>query len=236
MSSKLKSIIFAACVALVCSILLTSASQGLRPLRERNMLVDRQTNILKSVGLVDETAGITGDEIETLYNSNIKSVWVNSEGILVSEKQRNPADLPIYLYRDGDRIDAYIIPINTRGLWGEIQGYMALEKDGSTIKGFTVYKHAETPGLGAEIEQSWFRKNFVGKKIVDTGGAFASISIAKGRVSEAVPSEQQLNYVDGISGATLTGKYLSEGFREILGKYEQVSVRFRKNRIRLPDQ
>lgn len=234
MSDKLKSILFAAIVAFVCSVMLTSASLGLKPFRERNMILDRQSNILKSVGLIDETARVTPDKIEELYKANIKSVWVNASGTLVTEKERSPKDLPIYLFQDKGQINAYIIPINTRGLWGEIQGYMALEKDGSTIKGFTVYKHVETPGLGAEIEQNWFRKNFIGKKIVSVSGEFASISIAKGKVSEVIPDDQQMNFVDGISGATLTGKYLSEGFREILGKYEQVSIKFRKNRIRVP--
>jgi Na+-transporting NADH:ubiquinone oxidoreductase subunit C len=111
-------------------------------------------------------------------------------------------------------------------------GYLAIESDGSTISGFTVYKHAETPGLGGEIEKDWFQKNFVGKKIVDQNGDFVSVSIAKGKVSDSIPKEQQANFVDGISGATLTGKYLSAGVKQILEDYEPVSIRFRKNRMK----
>ena len=110
-------------------------------------------------------------------------------------------------------------------------GYLAIQDDGSTISGFTVYKHSETPGLGGEIEKNWFQKNFIGKKIVDQAGDFVSISVAKGKVADRITKDQQSNFVDGISGATLTGKYLTAGVKEILKSYEPVSIRFRKNQV-----
>ena len=112
--------------------------------------------------------------------------------------------LHLYLYREKEKLKAYIIPIESRGLWGKIKGYMALENDGTTVAGFTVYSHSETPGLGGEIEKAWFQKNFIGKKIYNSEGNFVSIAIAKGHVSN-LPQAQQSHYVDGISGATLTG-------------------------------
>ena len=72
-------------------------------------------------------------------------------------------------------------------------------------------------------------KNFSGKKIVDRQGDFVSVTIAKGKVENAVPQSRQPNYVDGISGATLTGKFLSQGLKDILLEYEPVSVEFRHN-------
>ena len=104
-----------------------------------------------------------------------------------------------------------------------------MDADGSTVRGFTVYQHQETPGLGGEIEKKWFQKNFQGKKIVNEQGEFVSVSVAKGQVEEVVPSGKKEHYVDGISGATMTGKFLSEGLADILAVYEPVSVRFRKN-------
>ena len=58
-------------------------------------------------------------------------------------------------------------------------------------------------------------------------GDFVSISIAKGLLPESFPREKRPNYVDGISGATLTGKYLSAGLKNILQAYEPVSIKFR---------
>ena len=97
------------------------------------------------------------------------------------------------------------------------------------MAGFTVYKHSETPGLGGEIEKRWFQKNWIGKRIVDQAGEFVSVGIAKGKVEVTVPEQQRPHYVDGISGATLTGNYLTAGIREILEKYEPVSIKFRSN-------
>jgi len=116
-------------------------------------------------------------------------------------------------------------------LWGRILGYMAIRKDGTTIAGFTVYKHSETPGLGGEIEKEWFQRNFTGKRIADQNGEFVSIAIAKGTVAQTVSKEKQHNWVDGISGATLTGKFLTASMKKNLLTYEPVAIRFRSNRI-----
>jgi Na+-transporting NADH:ubiquinone oxidoreductase subunit C len=229
MSSRLKSLVFASVLCLVISVLLTTASIGLQRYQEQNVLIDKHKNILKSIGLVEEDRSYDPDEIERLYAGNIKAIWVDSAGRMASEEDRGPSDLPLYVYMKQGKLEAYVIPINSRGLWGRILGYLALESDGSTVAGFTVYKHSETPGLGGEIETAWFQKNWVGKKIVNRGGQFVSIGIAKGDVEKMVPADKQPNYVDGISGATLTGKYLSAGIREILETYEPVSVKLRNN-------
>jgi Na+-transporting NADH:ubiquinone oxidoreductase subunit C len=154
--------------------------------------------------------------------------------MLIEAPQGRENNLPLYIYQKDNQIEAYIVPINSRGLWGRIQGYLAIGNDGSTISGFTVYKHSETPGLGGEIEKAWFQKNWVGKQIVDRDGEFVSVSIAKGAVQDMIPPQKQSNYVDGISGATLTGKYLTAGLKDVLEDYEPVSIRFRKNLIAEP--
>jgi len=231
MSDQLKSFLFAAATCLVCTISLTAASTGLKTFQQKNMAVDRQKNILKSVGLIEQNVGYTYEQINRLYADNIKCLWVDSAGSIIEQGQKAKTELPIYLYMKDDRIESYILPINSRGLWGRIFGYLALKNDGSTIAGFTVYKHSETPGLGGEVEKRWFQKNFAGKKVVDQTGNFLSISIAKGGVKDTVPEKEWTNYVDGISGATLTGKYLTTGLRHTLLEYEPVSLKFRTKKL-----
>lgn len=231
MSDQLRSFLFAAATCLVCTISLTAASTGLKELQQRNIAMDRQKNILKSVGLINENVGYTHEEINKLYVDNIKSIWVDSNGFIVKKDQKAKKKLPVYIFMKNDRIESYILPIDSRGLWGRILGYLALKNDGSTIVGFTVYKHSETPGLGGEIEKRWFQKNFEGKKIVSRTGNFLSISIAKGGLINTVPENRRINYVDGISGATLTGKYLSSGLKDILLEYEPVSLKFRTKKL-----
>jgi Na+-transporting NADH:ubiquinone oxidoreductase subunit C len=231
MSNRLKSIIFAAILCVVCSFILTTASTGLQRFQEKNMLIDKHLNILKSVGLIEPDRKYKADEIDSMYAKFIKPIWLDPSGELIEASQRGEKDFPLYIYLEEKKIEAYIVPINSRGLWGKIQGYLAIENDGSTIAGFTVYKHSETPGLGGEIEKAWFQKNWIGKKIVDRDGEFVSVAIAKGAVEDTIAPEKRPNYVDGISGATLTGKYLTAGLKEVLENYEPVSINFRKNLI-----
>ena len=233
MFSSSKSVLFAVGLCVIISLLLTTASTGLQSYQRKNAEIDRQKNILKAVGLVDAQKSYSTEAVTQLYSDNIKSVFVDSDGALISEPREGQSDLQLYLYLQNEEIKTYIIPINTRGLWGKIYGYLALDQDGQTVSGFTVYKHSETPGLGGEIEKSWFQKNFVGKKIVDRQGDFASIGILKGRVETQVPPEAQANYVDGISGATLTGQFLTAGLKTILQDYEPVSLQFRNNKVNL---
>jgi Na+-transporting NADH:ubiquinone oxidoreductase subunit C len=47
-----------------------------------------------------------------------------------------------------------------------------------------------------------------------------------------IPEPKRDNYVDGISGATLTGKYLSAGLKDILQDYEPVAIEFRQKNLR----
>jgi len=234
MSDKIKSIGFALVLCLTCSLLLTAASTRLKPYQELNMQTDRKKNILKAIGLIDSDKDYSVETIDRLYAKNIFKFSADKTGTITDDQTKPRSDydnaLPIYLAIDDAKIiRSYIIPIATRGLWGKIYGYLALQKDGSTIDGFTVYKHSETPGLGGEIENSWFQKNFVGKKIVDANNNFVSISVAKGRASDQIDERQLPNYVDGISGATLTGSYLTKGLQEVLSEYEPVSIRFRQD-------
>jgi Na+-transporting NADH:ubiquinone oxidoreductase subunit C len=237
MSEGMKSFSFAVAMCVVCSVLLTLGATGLQPLQDRNMLLDRHKNILLAAGLLEEDVSYTSDEVNDIYTGSITSHRVGSDGTIRAEGGQVPGDLPLYLCYLDDELSAYIIPFTSRGLWGEIYGYLALDTDGATVKGFSVYQHQETPGLGGEIEKRWFRKNFSGKKIVDRGGDFVSVAIAKGRAEDTVPETRQPNYVDGISGATLTGKFLSEGLKDILLDYEPVSVQFRQDQVAgLPDE
>jgi Na+-transporting NADH:ubiquinone oxidoreductase subunit C len=229
MSDRLKSVVFAAVMCLVVSLLLTTASTGLQRFQQQNVLIDKHKNILQSVGLIEPGQKMDAEAIETLYSESIKPLWVDPSGQLIKENERGEQSLPVYVHTKNDHIEAYIIPINSRGLWGRILGYLALEDDGSTVAGFTVYKHSETPGLGGEIEKRWFQKNWIGKQIIDQSGDFVSVGIAKGKVEEVIPEDKRPHYVDGISGATLTGKYLTSGIRKTLEQYEPVSVKFRNN-------
>jgi Na+-transporting NADH:ubiquinone oxidoreductase subunit C len=62
---------------------------------------------------------------------------------------------------------------------------------------------------------------------VNAKGHFVSVHIAKGHVKDMMPRDQRINYVDGISGATMTGKFLSAGMKDILKHYEPLAIQLR---------
>jgi Na+-transporting NADH:ubiquinone oxidoreductase subunit C len=234
MSEKLKPIIFALGMCLVCGVLLTTAATALQRIQERNMVNDRRKNILQAVDLISHEKSYTPEEIAGLYQENITKMRVDGKGRIISPGMAgaDQQTLPIYLYTSDGEVRAYVIPIESQGLWGKIHAYMAMKSDGRTVAGFTVYQHSETPGLGGEIEARWFEEKFEGKQIVDKAGDFVSVKVAKGEVEKRVPEDKEEHYVDGISGATITGNYLSQGLYRTLKQYEPVSISFRKNRLR----
>jgi Na+-transporting NADH:ubiquinone oxidoreductase subunit C len=203
---------FAAAVCVVCSLVVSSAATLLKERQEKNVLIDKQKNILGAVGL---SAG-TPDEVASLYAENIKALEVTD------------SKLPLYVREEGGAPVAYAFPIEGKGLWSTLYGYLALEPDGNTVKGITFYKHGETPGLGAEIEKPWFQKNFVGKKVLADDGSLASITVVKGKVAETVPDDRKTHSVDGISGATITSKGVTNLVRAGLERYEPFLKTIRK--------
>jgi Na+-transporting NADH:ubiquinone oxidoreductase subunit C len=226
-NSKKNVIQFALILSVICSLLITGAASGLKNLQQENIKLDKKANILKAANLISKKPAKT--EILRLYKAHIKEGMVNQAGQPV--KIESEDTLHLYYYHTNNVIEGYILPINTKGLWGKIRGYLAFEKDGQTVSGFSVFSHSETPGLGGEIENAWFRKNFKGKKILNSQNEFVSVSIAKGKVKN-LPKDLQEHFVDGISGATLTGKYLSEGIKATLARYEPLSIAFRQKKMK----
>jgi Na+-transporting NADH:ubiquinone oxidoreductase subunit C len=220
-------VLFALVNALVFSVLITSAATMLKQRQLENMALDKKTNLLEAADLVPQDKKPTPEEIKQIYDTHIREVHVDARGRIMDTI--TDSSLQLYLIHKDQKVQGYIVPISTRGLWGKIHGYMAFEQDGETVSGFSVYSHSETPGLGGEIESDWFQKNFKGKKILNASNQLVSVGIAKGK-TENLPEKLQDHYVDGISGATLTGRYLSEGLEETLTKYEPVSIIFRQKK------
>lgn len=225
---------FAAIVCVVCSLVVSGTATLLRERQEQNVRLDIQKNILRSVGfLQDEKA--SPERVKELYTSSIQEIVVDTEGNVV--EGRKPGDLDarkdsglfaVYIRKDDGEVAAYALPISGKGLWSTIYGYLALKPDCSTVKGITFYKHGETPGLGGEIEAGWFLNNFKDKKILDSQGRLVSIKVFKGKIPKDASPDHTLHCVDGISGATLTGKGVTRLIRAGLERYEPFLKKVRK--------
>ena len=122
MSDTLKSIWFAAVTALISSLLLTGASSGLKEFRLNNIKIDNQKNLLKSVSLVRADGHYSGAEIEKIYRDNIQSCRVNDSGEITPDSSAATSGQPLFLYVRNKAIQAYILPVHSRGLLGKIDG------------------------------------------------------------------------------------------------------------------
>ena len=225
MRSNTYTLVFTSIVTIVLGFFLALAADWLRDLQDLNVENDMRKNILLSLGFKPgaETPW-TSDDIKKLFEENIEALVLDASGQR-TEKDPKEIDtekdvefLPIYLKKIGDDVGGYAIPIAGKGLWSTLYGYFAIEPDGRTVKGITFYKHGETPGLGGEVDKPWFQQNFIGKRFVDENDQLLGIHVIKGKVES--DDQEAYHKVDGISGATMTGKGLEYFLKDDLVKYE----------------
>ncbi len=113
--------------------------------------------------------------------------------------KRVPTHAQVYFVKGADgNVSKIIFPVHGKGLWSTMYGFLALDKDLTTVSCITFYEHGETPGLGGEIDNAKWQGSFVGKAAFDASGNF-QLKILKGK---AAPDTQ--TDIDGLSGATLT--------------------------------
>ena len=226
MRSDTYTIVFTTIVTVVLGLGLSLTADSLRERQSINEELDIKKNILSVLGF-SLNSDLGNDKIQSLYEQNINEFIVDKTGsILSSIELSNSDNYTIYQSRENDKVTGYAIPIAGKGLWGTMYGYFAIEPDAETVKGITFYRHKETPGLGAEVDKEWFQSNFIGKKLIDANGSLVSVEVVKGYVSSTDP--KSMHKVDGISGATITGKGLTTFLKNDLQKYEPYLSKVRK--------
>jgi Na+-transporting NADH:ubiquinone oxidoreductase subunit C len=229
-------VIFTVFVAAVAALILSIASQALKDRQITNMELDMKKNILTAVNLMGSD---DCKDVMKCYKKYIKELVVDYKGGIIKDasagnlsldeelkKKKEQRRFPVFQLVKDKSVESYCLPIVGKGLWSTLYGYIALEKDLITVRGLTFYRHGETPGLGAEIEKSWFLKNFRGKKIVDKKGQFSSVRVVKGKTKKNSPDI--LNEVDGISGATLTSDGVTKLIKNSLLQYQPMLKKLRK--------
>jgi len=222
--------VFSALMVIIVATLLSFVSEQLRPIQEKNVEVEKKLDILRSVGIardIDEVKN-KNEYVEQIYAEEIDSTLViNTEGEvqegveafsvdLKIELTRKPEErnLPIFIHTTEQGKEIFIVPLQGKGLWGPIWGYVSFEPDLSTIYG-AIFSHAkETPGLGAEIDEFWFQEQFFGKTVFNEAGEFTSISVLK-----AGADPDDLHAVDAISGGTITSVAVENMMKECIGNY-----------------
>ena len=233
--------LFAGAVCLACSMMISVAAVGLRERQERNKVLDRRKNVLLACQLMKQRERLSADEVEKRFEGiEIRAIDIDTGehvkpeaydpdavvpgGDNLARLQELPVYAQIYLVMENGNVDALVLPIHGKGLWSTLYGFLALEADTKTVRGLTFYEHGETPGLGGEVDNDTWKAKWIGKVVYD-GQWNVKIGLVKGR---AAPDD--IHHVDGLSGATLTSRGVTNLLNFWLGEdgYAPYLRRFRE--------
>ncbi|MBE02927.1 Na(+)-translocating NADH-quinone reductase subunit C [Marinobacter lutaoensis] len=118
--------------------------------------------------------------------------------------KRRPNIAKVYTLTENGKLKRVVLPVHGYGLWSTLYGFISLEGDLNTIEGLGFYSHAETPGLGGEVDNPRWKQQWVGKKVYEDDMTKPQIRLVKGGVDANAPDKE--HKVDALSGATLTSR------------------------------
>lgn len=208
--SNTYTIIYIIVLVVLVGTALAITSISLHDRQQANADADKMRQILASVNIPTDNSDVVGK-----YNETVTSTFVvDSKGnkvadaapafdIDVAAQSKDDPDerlLPVYECNIDGSVK-YVLPMYGAGLWGPIWGYISVDADGSTIYGAYFDHEGETPGLGAEIAKPAFSGQFKGRKLFKEG-TFVPVEVVKKGQKPAGNAD----YVDGISGGTITSK------------------------------
>ncbi len=222
-----RTLVTALALCLVCSVIVSAAAVLLKPLQEANKTLDRKRNILAAAGMLDESktveeqfaeistrvvdlrTGKFSDDVDPEKYNQKKAAKNSAMSLKLTAEQdlakigRREHYAVVYLVESAPgEYDKIILPVRGYGLWSTLYGFVALEADGNTIAGMGFYDHGETPGLGGEVDNPRWKSQWPGKEVYKDGSV--AIGLIKGAVNPQ--GAQALWQIDGLSGATLTSK------------------------------
>lgn len=230
-----KTILVAGALCFICSIIVSITVVTLKPQQQRNAEIDFKKNVLSAAGMLE-----AGDDVEEKFKQ-IQTVMVDLESGTITDAvdpknfdQKSAAANPdysvkipadkniaglnirakyakVFLVKEGDEIKKIILPVSSMGLWAKMYGFMAVAGDTNTVEGFAYYQHGETPGLGAEVDNPKWKKQWVGKEIYNDDWQPVA-----GVVKQVTDKDHQ---VDALSGATITSVGVDTSLKYWFGEH-----------------
>ena len=223
-------LLFATLVCVVCAVVVSGSAVQLKDLQDANILLDKQSNVLEAAGLREPGVVLPAEEVAELFAGiDSKVIDLRTGEVLEdvdtetfdqrrmamnpttsevapansAKVQRVPHQALIYEVQGADgEVEKIILPIEGKGLWSTLRGFIALDTDLQTVRGITFYEHKETPGLGGEVDNPKWKASWPNRKVFGPDGT-PKIALIKGRA--ASPEEAPFD-IDGLSGATITSR------------------------------
>ncbi len=236
-------IVFAGIICVVCAVLVSSSAVSLSELQQANAALDKRKNVLLAAGLAQPSEKLDAAEIQERFQAVEPVVIDIQSGKAVAEidastfdprKTRNdpassrpaPANgsrisrlsnhaVVYQVFNDSKELQMVVLPIEGYGLWSTLYGFLSLDADAKTVRGLTYYQHLETPGLGGEVDNPGWKARWPGRVALDDDGQVV-IEVIKGRAGAV---EDDPHRVDGLAGATITSRGVTNMLRFWLGEH-----------------
>lgn len=235
-----KALVVALLVALFGSVMVTGSVILLQPRIDANLERERQGNLLEIVRrlpgaekLFERVGGGAVEAVVVELASGEIDRSMSPEQVITPTSPQNMAssvEIPpdrdvagikrvnthevVYLVRVDNEIRLIVLPVRGQGYASILYGYLGLAHDTNSIMGLSFYKHGETPGLGAQVDNPLWRASWQGKKVRDPEGRLR-IGVARRPLG---PDDPNAPYqVDGLTGATFTSQGVNNLVRFWLG-------------------
>lgn len=145
--------LFSSVMVIAVATLLSLAATLLQPRQMKNLEIEKKKSMLASIDIAS-----TRETTEALFDKYIKGSYVlNSKGEKVEGVDAFEVDMKVELKKlieqqylpvfeanpdDGEKL--IILPVEGKGLWGPIYGYVSIKSDMNTIYGVTFDHKGET--------------------------------------------------------------------------------------------
>lgn len=216
-NSNSYTIIYSIILVVVVALMLASVYQALKPQQDANVMLDTQKQILFAL---NQDRNMSNEEATQLWQKLIEADDViDANGNVMKAGKQGGTEAGFQLLNSSDakagklvlfrcKVDGepkYVIPVYGNGLWGPINGYIAINGDKATVFGVYFNHEGETAGLGAEIKDSkQWQDKFKGKKLFKAGdNEHIALSVEK-------KVEDTNTQVDCVTGATITSNGVAE--------------------------
>ena len=185
---------FLVCFVFVFVLALTNVATATQV--QLNEMLTQQRAILRAMDIEFKS----DQEVQRLFDA-IGIQEVGQEQVYVGE-------------RNGESVIA--LRFSGPGLWGTIHGVLALNEKGDRIVGLDIISHNETPGLGARIDEPWYKTQFNGELI----GPDGTITMVSRRgIGDPDPENSE---IDGVTGATRTSQAILRILNTEIEKFQGI--------------
>lgn len=195
----------------------------------RDALLDAEED--SDAGFINGDVEVDNYDPRKAAKDALQSVTIPAEYDAAGIRRRERISV-VYLVRGDDgEITQIVLPVYGKGLWSTLYGFLALKADPAAnfpVTGITFYEHAETPGLGGEVDNPLWKAQWADKVLLTDEGV-PVLDVTKPGNANGI------NEIDGLSGATITSNGVenlinywlgNDGFGPFLKRFAEGELKF----------